>query len=444
MRPVHPAGARLAHLPAGRQGAPLVALALLLLSAPVTEGATSTEQTGGCIQATCRYAGRPLVAALEDLRARGLNLVFSSDLVRPELIVGSEPPIAAPRQTLARLLAPFGLEARDGPAGTVLVVRSASSASEESYGAEAAPDPPLLPTPALREEVRVGTSIGGETSPVTTLNPNDVERATVIGGDAARSIAWLPGVASADKSAAFSIRGGGGDETTVILDGLEIDEPYHLKDVLAFSSLVDDRAIGRMDVRTGIFPVEYGDRMSGVVDMTTSDAIESGGGVVDASLINAGFLSGGRFAGGDTTWLISARSWFPDAVLDIVDPGGEDLSPSYHDLLGKIEMRLPGGSLLSAHLLASRDELDYRADLDNVAVRAGDDHRHAWIVWKTPFSTRLLAQTLLSSGTITRNRHGSVVEAGGDIEQVDDDRSYGVAGVKQDWMFAAGPRSSLK
>src|SRR5437870_446876 len=113
MQSVYPAGAGRARRPAHRRGARPVTLALLLLGVPAAD-ASSTPSYGAhpaCAQETCRYAGRPLIAALEDLRARGLNLVFSSDLVRPDLIVETEPPIAAPRQVLARILAPFGLEA---------------------------------------------------------------------------------------------------------------------------------------------------------------------------------------------------------------------------------------------------------------------------------------------------------------------------------------------
>src|SRR5262245_17812116 len=445
MRSVSPADAGPARRPARGCVTRPVALALLLLAVPAAGVSASPPDGAGpvCAKETCRYAGRPLVAALEDLRARGLNLVFSSDLVRPDLIVETEPPIAAPRQVLARILAPFGLEARDGAAGTVLIVRTSSVPSGASDAADGPAREPLPAKPPLREEVRVGPSTDGEPAPVTTLNRDAIDRAPGVADDAARSITWLPGIAPADKSAELSIRGGESDETTLILDGLEIDEPYHLKDILSFSSLVDARAIGRADIRTGIFPVEYGDRMSGVVDMTTADGADAEGGVVDLSLINASLLSGGSL-GNDATWLVSARSWFPDAVLDIIDPGGEDLSPSYHDLLGKVEMRLAGGSLLSAHLLASRDDLDYRADLDDVSVSAGDDHRHAWITWKVPLSARLFVQTLASSGSIVRSRHGSVVESAGGIERVDEDRSYGSAGLKQDWVFDAGPRASLK
>lgn len=419
-------------------------IALLLSTGPALQG--STPPSGGCADAAgdrrpCEYAGRPLIEALDDLRARGLNLIFSSDLVRPDMIVEAEPPVAAPRQVLDRLLGAFGLEARDGPAGTVLVVRTTASERVEPGRDD---PPPVHSRPALRERVRVGASSTGEPAPMTTLNQADIERLPAVGADPTRSIAWLPGIVSADKSAQLSIRGGGSDEALVILDGLEIEEPFHLKDFLAFSSIVDAGAIGRIDVLTGIFPAEYGDRMSGVIDLTTADPAEAERTAIGLSLINASLLSGGGRGDAGGSWLISARSWFPDAVLDIVDPGGEDISPSYNDLLGKMQVRLAGGSLLSAHVLASRDDLDFQNDRGDTEVLAGDDHRYVWINWKTPWTARLYAQTVLSSSGVVRSRRGNTLDDAGSSAQVGDARSFGSVGAKQDWIFAAGERASLK
>ncbi len=75
-------------------------------------------QTGG------RYAGRPLAGVLQDLRSRGLNVVFSSELVRPEMVVRSEPASTEPRAILDEVLEPHGLRAEAGPKGTWLVVRA--------------------------------------------------------------------------------------------------------------------------------------------------------------------------------------------------------------------------------------------------------------------------------------------------------------------------------
>jgi Ca-activated chloride channel family protein len=82
-------------------------------------GLAQGEQTAG------RYAGRSLTDVLRDLQARGLKVVFSSELVWPQMRVLSEPKSAAPRTILDEVLEPHGLRAAPGPKGTWLVVRAA-------------------------------------------------------------------------------------------------------------------------------------------------------------------------------------------------------------------------------------------------------------------------------------------------------------------------------
>lgn len=70
-----------------------------------------------------RYAGKPLIEALQDLRSRGLNLIYSSDLVRSEMEVRREPVRSSLHSVLQQILGPHGLEAQIGPQGSVLVVK---------------------------------------------------------------------------------------------------------------------------------------------------------------------------------------------------------------------------------------------------------------------------------------------------------------------------------
>ena len=78
-------------------------------------------QTGG------RYAGRPLADVLRDLQSLGLSVVFSSELVRPEMRVASEPKSTVPRKILDEVLEPHGLRAEAGPKDTWLVVLKRTS-----------------------------------------------------------------------------------------------------------------------------------------------------------------------------------------------------------------------------------------------------------------------------------------------------------------------------
>lgn len=70
-------------------------------------------------------AGKSLDQALEELRNRGLRILYSSVLVKPEFKVASEPQGSTPSQRLASLLGAHGLAVKDGPHGSLLVVKGA-------------------------------------------------------------------------------------------------------------------------------------------------------------------------------------------------------------------------------------------------------------------------------------------------------------------------------
>src|SRR4030095_7080967 len=277
-----------------------------------------------------KYAHRPLTEALEGLRAQGLNLIYSSDLVRPDLVVQAEPRAEELRGILEELLAPFGLATREGPGDTLLVVpapdkppelgsiagrllargvgrpvldamivvvgtsRKALTGREGSFSiSDVPPGPHILEVsapglesqrfenvqvvagaatevaldlpvvPKMRERVQVdsGPALpgGDQTESRTTLTQDSLERSSRLGDDLHRALASSPGIVTGDKPAALSIRGGEPSESLVILDGLPIEEPLHLKDFLGFSSIIDSRTIGRADILGGGFPAQYGD-----------------------------------------------------------------------------------------------------------------------------------------------------------------------------------------
>src|SRR5262245_18853986 len=61
--------------------------------------------------ALARYAGRPLIDVLQELQSQRLNIVFSSELVTPDMRVTTEPKSTTARKILDELLRQHGLEA---------------------------------------------------------------------------------------------------------------------------------------------------------------------------------------------------------------------------------------------------------------------------------------------------------------------------------------------
>jgi hypothetical protein len=75
-------------------------------------------------QAGTSYAGKPLDEVLRDLQRRGLNVLFSSELVKPSMIVAADPKATTPRRILDEVIAPHGLAVRAGPRESFLIVRA--------------------------------------------------------------------------------------------------------------------------------------------------------------------------------------------------------------------------------------------------------------------------------------------------------------------------------
>ena len=84
--------------------------------------------------------------ALEDLRGQGLELIYSSDLVRADMQITRALGVSAPRQVLDEILAPFRLGVKEGARGVLLVVRAeAGIAGTSSARAKSVSEEGVLP-----------------------------------------------------------------------------------------------------------------------------------------------------------------------------------------------------------------------------------------------------------------------------------------------------------
>ena len=91
-----------------------------------------------------------------------------------------------------------------------------------------------------------------------------IETLPDLGNDPLRATHRLPGAAASGASARSHFRGGEEAETGIILNGHRLFDPFHVRDYQNVFSTVDLRAIDGVEVYTGGFPVQYGDRLSGV------------------------------------------------------------------------------------------------------------------------------------------------------------------------------------
>lgn len=476
-----------------------------LVSACLLAGLAAGGSSSATAWSADRFKGLSLAEALSKLQRDGLRVVFSSELVRPDMTVSQEPRGRWPHEILDELLVHHGLQAKRGPSGALLIVKGpwagsivgavrragssealpdvrivalgtdvkAFSAADGSFNAGPLPEGTYVievsckgflprrlegvpvtggaptriqleldPQLVLVEEVvvRSGDPASRRGQPVVreSMGPERLLESPEVGHDPLLLVGRAPGVAVTDGSGEVNVRGGAGREVKIVLDGLELYEPYHLKDRGSPISIIDSRNIGEIGLLGGAFPAEYGGHMSAVVEMDTilpsaerESAVSVSSG--DARLSSQGVLED------RLQWLVSARRGDPAQFLDALgaDPSYE---PHYWDLHGKVSYRSSDKTVLTFNTLGGEDVMagDETATVETVeepgTFRSQHSNRYFWLSLERGWTPRLFSQTVLSAGQFSSDRFGSSLG----VLAVADSRSTALMGLKQDWLLSSG------
>jgi hypothetical protein len=375
--------------------------AALALGVVIVAGAAAHGQEGG----GARFEGHRLADALKVLEVRGLNLIYSSDAVRPEMRIRTEPRATSLRRILDELLAPHGLIARDGPGGSVLVVRDRRARMRRVPAPEKPEATPLDAADAAATNA-VELTRFEETIVVADVDPGarsagplplalralDVRAFTGGFENVFRTLQALPGVAGTEElGSRLSVRGGGPDQNLTIMDGIEIHNPYRLHvpsedlGMVGLASSFNPETISSFELFPGAFDVRHGDRLSSVLVVSNrqgsdAEAIQGFGllSFIDANVILEGRLPG-RASG---SWLLTARRTHVD---DFAEPLiGVEL-PSFADVQARVSWGPRPGQRVTLTGLAGRERTSPTDD-------AASDERHS-----TRTDNDLLALTFESS-----------------------------------------------
>jgi len=390
---------------------------------------------------TTSLRGRSLVEALHVLEGRGLRLIYSTDVVRPEMIVGIEPRSTEPRQMLDELLREHHLHATNGPRGSIVIVRDAEKAATPVTKAKPAQMPVALESIVVTpSRFTIFTS---EPEGRQFLSRDEVRTVPHIGDDVYRAFDRLPGITGLDVSARFNIRGGQEDETQVLMDGAEIYDPFHVRDLYRAFSTIDAEAIGAVDVLTGGFPLQYGGRMSGVIDISSLKPEARRHTELGIGILNQRILTSGTFHGGRSEYLLSFRRGYLHELLKLIDPNNKGINPSYYDLLGKIETTLNDRTMVSTDVFVSGDALKIREDGGHAHGSYGD--RYAWVNLRNALSPKLFAQTVGSIGRIATHRAGDYGSSISDDEgRLNDDHAFDFIALRNDSSWDVSDRNVLR
>ena len=241
-----------------------------------------------------------------------------------------------------------------------------------------------------------------------------------------------------DFSAALNIRGGRREEALLTVDGAEIHNGFHFRDIDGALSVLDTNLVEGIDFITGGMTAEYGDYMSGVVGLqsrrpSADDEYRSGVGI---SFVSAYGRTSGTFAGDRGSWLMSARRGFLDVLTERVVEDNEQLTPRYTDVFGAANFEIGERSALAARVLMSDDDLKFMTEDDGDDIdSAGTGHSaHLWLEFDHGWTDTLQMNTLLSVATVNQQRDAS----GTDDQRtgnVHSDNEFRFLDFKQDWSW---------
>ncbi|MCP4725836.1 MAG: TonB-dependent receptor, partial [bacterium] len=287
-----------------------------------------------------------------------------------------------------------------------------------------------------------------QSTTVNALEAEDIKNFPQLGEDIYRAVKRLPGLSGSDFAAKFAVRGGDQEEVLVLMDGMELYEPFHLKDIGGgTTSIIDVEAINGIDMMTGAFPAEFGNRLSGVFNMKTGVKTLDRPRISTAlSFMNARFISEGSYADGRGYWQVLGRRGYLDLILDLVGEA-QNFKPVYYDVLMKTQYFLNENNSISAHVLASDDKVTNFEEDTGEHLKASYGNSYGWLKWESQVNSRLFGRTVLSVGEVNQKRFAD--DRNGDsLEQLyfeaTNNSGFNFYGLKQDWSFEFSDNSFMK
>ncbi len=237
-------------------------------------------------------------------------------------------------------------------------------------------------------------NIGVATVPTRLIR----EVPAVLQADVFRSIQLLPGIrAASDFSSGLYIRGGGPDQTLILLDNTTVYNPTHF---FGFFSTFNPDAIRDVRVYKGGFPAEYGGRLGSVVSIFNKDGNRrETRGTASVGLLSSRASIEGPYSGG--SYMFAARRSTLEPVLWALRSSVDNIPDSFYffDLNGRVNYDAGSKDRLSFSFYAGMDDVVFPAGEDLV-LNLNYGNLTGSATWR-----RILSNELFSKVTLTGSRY---------------------------------------
>jgi outer membrane receptor for ferrienterochelin and colicin len=366
---------------------------------------------------------------LSELRDQGLVFIYNTQTVSDELRVMHEPRAGGGFELAREILAEHGLALLPVGPNTFSIIRQ-ESGTTDSVATASNPTTTLAEVVVHTSRYAVTNEAAGSRALLTQEQVKDLPR---LADETLHAIQRLPGVASNGFSSLGQMRGGAQNETGILLDGMRLYEPFHLKNFLSPVSLLDPRLIDSLEVYSGGFSAQYGDRMSAMIDAKTVHPAAPQYYELGLSVFHLSGLASSEFADGDAHVLISARRSNLPALVEFSE--NDFGNPSYSDGFVRLDYSFTESTRGSVSALVSRDEITAHQDENRQFAEAEYSNNYVWATLVHDWSNRANTQLLVGYTDVANDRIGQVNYSGQRAGAVSDLRSFQIFSVRLDSVF---------
>lgn len=213
----------------------------------------------------------------------------------------------------------------------------------------------LTPINYLLQEISVYSKKSEQIS-TTSMQNEQIRNFAGLTKDALRAVQLLPGVSSNNEaSARVNVRGGSYDENLVLINGVEVYNPFHLKAVsMASVGIFNIDFVKNIDFSAGGYSAEYGNALSSIMRVDYDNAVRKKYSVkADLSLIDLLANYQGPIDSSSSFMIGIRRSYF-DYLMRLTKVPNE-IHFSYYDVTGSFLYQLSSRDKINATIILSKD-----------------------------------------------------------------------------------------
>ncbi len=371
-----------------------------------------------------------LVDLIAAIREQGHSVLYSSDLVHGSMRVSAN---EASLEALADALPQLGLKLEQE--GSVWLIRAGPTLPPvTASNASVAPGRETVIVTGSRYQF---PEYAGASSS-RRLSARELATTPSLASDLARATLRVPGVSSVGISAKPHIRGGLKDELLILQDGIELIEPFHLADYHSAYSTLDYLTVESVDFYTGGFPSRYGNRMSGVMDISNAWTDREYATHLGISSF-ASFVNTRQALPNDRGfWGVSYHQGDLSDLTDYIDTRSGD--PEYRDASLRFSSSAWPGLNLDMGLTYSEDDIEF----EDIGERASSqiDSWHGWVRLDYQFSDQLHSWLTVSGIDFKREKRQVNIEIEDEPEEpgsfLDYEQQVERIGLRHDFRWLRG------